>query len=223
MNSTSSLTESKSSVKPPITDRPFNPIDIFRIDAETLIEKLGKNAYKSKISSYISNKMLKGTLYFYFSNHYFPHDSDIDVDEDKLIDKSFLFRRERKESFRNYLRENYPHTTPFNCLYNHYRSGRFCAIVIQNTFAGVNGPIELLMHDSGYQQDLFYKYIQLLEVFVRLLGEQVDHGYDPLCELVAMGLIIESVPLGLKGTWTDFLTKDLYDPRLLILISQFEN
>ena len=109
----------------------------------------------------------------------------------------------------------------FSIFFHQFRI--FCAIVIQNTSHSVKNSIELLMHDSGYQQDLFYKYIQLLEVFVRLLGEQVDHGYDPLCELVAMGLIIESVPLGLKGTWTDFLTKDLYDPRLLILISQFEN
>jgi hypothetical protein len=184
----------------------FNPIEIFRIESDTLIKKLGKGPRGNILNEYfeVPKKFTQGMLYFYFSHHVFDHF------EEKL-DTKIIFPRNQMKNFQLFLKQNYPDTSPFRFLYYlHQRYPEHCIIGIENG----QGFHHFFKHDYGLYGDMLKNYYHFLELIVRLIGEKVDRGYDPLGELVASGLIN-------NGQFYSFLTKELYDPRVLIIIHQF--
>lgn len=188
----------------------FNPIEIFRIDAQILIEKLGKCHRGNALNEHfeLSKKISQGTLYFYFSHHIFKRSKH------KSENSEIVFTQSQYENFKLFLQQNYPDTSAFRYLIRlHGDNPKYCLILLENN----QGITRYYTHDYGMYGDTVDCHHHLLEIFVRLLGEKVDHGYDPLGELVASGLNDSEG----NSCFHTFLTRELYDPRILILIHQF--
>lgn len=167
----------------------FTPIDIFRIDAQILSEKM------DQIKRYVQldEKFSRGMLYFYFS---------WEIEE---VSQKGCFRK-----FKEFLQQNYPDTFPFHFLYQlHRRANRSYTLAENN-----QGVIFTYIHEYGLYGNEVDNHDSFFETTIRTFGEKVDHGYDPLGELVASGLKSD-------GIFHTFLTKGLYDPRVLILIHRF--
>lgn len=169
----------------------FTPIDIFRIDAQILSEKI------DSIKKYVQldEKFSRGILYFYFS---------WEIEMVKVSQKDCFHK------FKEFLRQNYPDTFPFHFLYHLHRKANRSYTLAENN----RGVIYTYIHDYGLYGNEVSNRDSFFETTIRTFGEKVDHGYDPLGELVASGLNSE-------GIFHAFLTKELYDPRTLILIHRF--
>jgi hypothetical protein len=149
----------------------------------------------------------QGTLYFYFSHHIFKRRKD------KSEDSEIVFTQSQYENFKLFLQQNYPDTSAFRYLFClHKDIPKYCLILIENS----QRITKYFIHDYGMYGDKGTCHDHFLEILVRLLGEKVDHGYDPLGELVALGLESEQ-----GSCFYDFLARELYDPRILVLIHRF--
>mgnify|MGYP006317448429 FL=1 len=200
----SSINESKE------TTVSFNPIEIFLIDAQILTEKLGKCHSGNALNEHfeLSKKVAQGTLYFYFSHHVFKKRKA------QSENSQVLFTQSQYENFKIFLQQTYLDTSTFGYLFRlHNDYPKYCLILLENS----QGITRNYIHDYGMYGDTVDCHHHLLEIFVRLLGEKVDHGYDPLGELVASGLNDSEG----NSCFHTFLTRELYDPRILILIHQF--
>ncbi len=213
----------------------FHPIDIFRVPATVFVEKMQPCPESPDIISHLStneNFFEKGMLYFYFSHNMFWA-------QDKIWSniKYDVFSLEELSKFKQFIEQNYPNDRIFETLKKSYfkpknfpfsgvkgienNSKRYSKIMIVNS----QGLISVCSHDYGIAEDIRYEHYYLLELIVRIIGEKVDRGYDPLCEIVAAGLSdVECVSKDVihKNPWSFFLTQELYDPRLLLLIRSFE-
>lgn len=213
----------------------FHPIEIFRVPANIFVQKCQPCKDSPDLFYHLSTGKKffeKGMLYFYFShNMFWKKDWIWNGIEQKV------FTLEQLPLFEEFIEQNYPEDRIFGTLKKSYfepknfpfsgvtgiekDSRRYAKIMIVNS----RGLISVCSHDYGIAEDIHDGYYYLLELIVRIIGEKVDRGYDPLCEIVAAGLSdVECVSKDAthKNPWSFFLTQELYDPRLLLLIRSFE-
>lgn len=199
-------------------EKPFNPIEIFRIEAKTLIEKLGTTLFGPAIEHLMGFRLSEdqGMLYFHFSPNLFTRRTVADF-EDKYGNGDLskipgFFKLEDKPRFVQFLRK-YNENIVTISMRAYYKVKGLSLMVIEDS----KGNIHFRNHIMGFLDDNTYDRTHLIEINVRMLGEKIDrdYGYDPLAELTLCGLSAT------ENCWTNFLLRDLYDPRLLILISQF--
>lgn len=213
----------------------FQPIEIFQVPANIFKQKCQPCKDSPDLFYHLGNGekfFEKGMLYFYFShNMFWKKDWIWNGIEQKV------FTLEQLPLFGHFLQQNYPDDRIFGVLWESYfepknfpfsglkgiekdlqRCGK---IMIVNS----QGLISICSHDYGLEDDIINDYNYFIELIVRIIGEKVDRGYDPLCEIVAAGLSDNecvSKDVIHKNPWSFFLTQELYDPRLLLLIRSFE-
>ncbi len=199
-------------------EKPFNPIEIFRIEAKTLIEKLGKTLF-GPVTDRIFNLHLnedQGMLYFHFSPNLFTRRTEAEFEDDHgntdLSKIPGIFKLEDKPRFLQFLQQ-YNENIVTILTRAYYKVKGLSLMVIEDS----KGNIQFRYHSMGFLDDNTHDLDHLIEIIVRMLGEKIDrdYGYDPLAELTLCGLSAT------ENCWTSFLLRDVYDPRLLILISQF--
>ncbi len=110
------------------SQKTFNPIEIFRIDASILTEKLGKCCFdKNVLNEYfeLPEKFTQGMLYFYFSHHIFDRNIEATSSESTIISHEYkkspvVFPESKLNQFKVFLRQNYPDNSIFRYLYYHH-------------------------------------------------------------------------------------------------------
>lgn len=200
------------------SEKPFNPIEIFRIEAKTLIEKLGKTLFGPVVNQLMGFNVTEdqGMLYFHFSSNLFTRRTEAEFeDEHGNIDLSKIpgfFKLEDKPRFLQFLNQ-YNENIVIIAMRAYYKVKGLSFMVIEDS----KGNILFYQHVMGFLDLNTYDQEHLIEMIVRMLGEKIDreYGYDPLAELTLCGLSVT------ENCWTNFLLRDLYDPRLLILMSKF--
>lgn len=211
--------------------RQFHSIEIFRVPTSVFKQKCRPYPDSPDIFGHLGTDkdfFKKGMLYFYFShNMFWAKERMWDPLEQKI------FTLDQLPLFEHFLQQNYPNDRIFGTLWKSYfEPGEFdfsgvrgiekmlnrqAKIMIVNS----EGLINVCSHDYGIEEEIVKEHYYLLELIVRIIGEKVDRGYDPLCEIVAVGLFNADFPKDEQNHFSSFLTKELYDPRLLLLINSF--